>query len=244
MKFDTLFKGKKPLIGMIHTNSTGKNSVLEQAKKEIEIYMKYGVYPLIENYFGDTEDCEAVLTWMQKEHPDAIYGVNILGDYKEAFRLAKQYGVSFIQIDSVCGHLNPKADEIYAAQLSELRQEVDVVLLGGVRFKYQPICSGRTQTEDLLLGMERCDAIVCTGEGTGLPTPMGKVEEFKSVVGEFPVIVGAGVTIETVEETFALAEGAIVGSWVKDNHVAHNPVNEHYVGQMATAKITAANYRS
>ena len=52
------------------------------------------------------------------------------------------------------------------------------MLLGGVRFKYQPVHSGRTLEEDLRIGMERCDAIVCTGEGTGIPTPLGKVEEF------------------------------------------------------------------
>ena len=34
MKFETLFKGKKPLIGMIHTNSTRELTVLELAKKK------------------------------------------------------------------------------------------------------------------------------------------------------------------------------------------------------------------
>ena len=43
---------KKPVIGMIHTGSTDEFSMLDLAKKEIEIYLKYGVVPLIENYFG------------------------------------------------------------------------------------------------------------------------------------------------------------------------------------------------
>lgn len=232
MKFKDLFQNKKPLIGMIHTNRTEEHSVLDLAQKEIEIYLKYGIYPLIENYFGSSQDCEDVLAWMQKVHPDVIYGVNILGNYHEAFRLAKNYGASFIQIDSVCGHLEPKEDAIYAEQLVRLRREVDVVLLGGVRFKYQPVLSGRSQEEDLRLGMERCDAIVCTGEGTGQPTPMGKLEEFKSVLGDFPVIVGAGVTLDTVQETFRLGDGAIVGSWFKEGHSDCFNVNEDYVKQM------------
>ena len=232
MKFETLFNDKKPLIGMIHTSCTLSDSVLAVAKKEIEIYLKYGICPLIENYFGSADDCEIVLAWMQQEHPDAIYGVNILGDYHEAFRLAQKYRAKFIQIDSVCGHLLPGDDEAYARQLSELRQEVDVVLLGGVRFKYQAVRSGRSVAEDLLLGMQRCDAIVCTGEGTGIPTPFGKVEEFKSVVKDYPVIVGAGVTIETVGETFRVADGAIVGSWFKEEHHDTGNVKEDYVKQI------------
>lgn len=236
MRFSDLFHNQKPLIGMIHTDSTDEFSTLELAIKEIEIYLKYGVYPLIENYSGLAEDCEEVLAWMQKEHSDVIYGVNIVGDYGETFRLAKKYGARFVQIDSVCGHLDPKEDVVYADNLARIRQEADVVLLGGVFFKYKPVRSGRTLKEDLLLGKERCDAIVCTGEGTGIPTPIKKVKGFKEVLSDFPVLVGAGVTLDTVEETFRLADGAIVGSWFKDDHVDTGHVNEEYVKQMAQVK--------
>ena len=212
MKFTELFQNQKPLIGMIHTNHSHKFKMLHLAKKEIEIYLKYGIYPLIENYFGSARDCEIVLKWMQKEHPDAIYGVNILGDYYEAFRLAKQYGAKFIQIDSVCGHLNPKDDETYADKLAQIRQETDVVLLGGVRFKYQAVRSGRSIEEDLRLGMKRCDAIVCTGEETGLPTPFGKVQEFKTVLGDFPVRICMSNDGKTVVPIYTIIDRYIVTS--------------------------------
>lgn len=232
MKFKNLFGKEKPLIGMIHTNRAQGLSMLDVAKKEIEIYLKHGVYPLVENYFGSASDCEQVLAWMQETHPDAVYGVNVLGDLEEAFRLAGKYGAKFIQVDSVCGHLPLKQDEEYAQHVAELRKTADVVLLGGVRFKYQPVRSGRTQEEDLLLGKERCDAIVCTGEGTAIPTPFGKVEEFKSVLGRFPVVVGAGVTLDTVAKTFKKADGAIVGSWIKAGHETENMVDEYFLEEM------------
>lgn len=237
MIYNELFEGKKPLIGMIHTNSIDEYTMLELAKREIDIYLKHGIYPLVENYFGSTDDCERVLAWIQKTYPNAAYGVNILGNYQDAFRLAAKYGAKFIQIDSVCGHLEPKHDEEYARRLAELRSQVDIVLLGGVRFKYQPVNSGRSLEEDLKLGAERCDAIVCTGEGTGIPTPLGKVEEFKAVLPDFPVIVGAGVTIETVQDTFLLSDGAIVGSWIKDGHLASGCVSEAYVKMITDRMI-------
>lgn len=232
MKYKDLFGKKKPLIGMIHTNRAQGLSMLEVAKIEIELYLKHGVYPLVENYFGSAEDCEQVLEWMHETYPDAVYGVNILGDIDEAFRLAGKYGAQFIQVDSVCGHLAPKQDAEFAKYIASLRQTVDVVLLGGVRFKYQPVRSGRTQEDDLRLGMERCDAIVCTGEGTGIPTPFGKVEEFKLELGTFPVVVGAGVTLDTVAETFQKADGAIVGSWIKEGHITENLVDEYFLKQL------------
>lgn len=232
MDFYSLFKNRKPLIGMIHTNKTQSVGMLDLAMREIDLYLKHGVYPLVENYYGSVADCEQVLAWLHEAHPEAVFGVNILGCENEAFRLAEKYGAKFIQVDSVCGHLEPKNDAAYAERLAELRKTVDVVLMGGVRFKYQPVCSGRTLEEDLLLGMERCDAIVCTGEGTGIPTPMGKVEEFKAVLNDFPVVVGAGVTLNTVAETFEKADGAIVGTWVKTNHETNCPVDETLLTQL------------
>ena len=196
MKKDKLFTKEKPVIGMIHTNHTDEESSLQLAQREIEIYLKYGVYPLIENYFGDDDDCENILRWMQQKHSDKIYGLNILGDIYRSFELAEKYGVSFIQIDSVCGHF---------------------------------VNSGRTLTEDLKIGMGRCDAVVCTGEGTGLATPMDKVEKFKQILGDFPVIIGAGVTIDMVEACRRNSDGVIVGSWFKDNHRAEYSVNEDNV---------------
>lgn len=196
MKKDKLFTKEKPVIGMIHTNHTDEESSLQLAQREIEIYLKYGVYPLVENYFGDDDDCENILRWMQQKHSDKIYGLNILGDIYRSFELAEKYEVSFIQIDSVCGHF---------------------------------VNSGRTLAEDLKIGMGRCDAVVCTGEGTGLATPMDKVEKFKQILGDFPVIIGAGVTIDMVEACRRNSDGVIVGSWFKDNHRAEYSVNEDNV---------------
>lgn len=229
MKFKDVFLDNKPVIGMIHTNSDSEMSVLELAKQEIEIYLRYGILPLVENYFGSEEDCAEVLEWLHAVHPDAIYGVNILGDYSKAFELAHKYGAKFIQIDSVCGHMKPEHEPYFLQKLSEYRNKCDVAVLGGVRFKYQNVLSGRSVKEDLVLGMERCDAIVCTGSGTGIETPMNKINDFKATVGEFPVIVGAGVTLSSAAETMRRCDGMIVGSWFKHKHDAYNMVNEKYV---------------
>ncbi len=231
MKYQDLFGDKKPVFGMVHLGAFDGETVLETAKREIEIYLEKGIYPLIENYFGSAEDCEEVLEWMQQTHPDAVYGLNILGHYRTAFKLATKYGAKFVQIDSVCGHLKPSMEKEYVEALQEARQMCDVVLLGGVRFKYQPVLSERSLEEDLLLGMKRCDAIVCTGEGTGLTTPLEKIENFKAVVGNFPVVVGAGITLKTAAITATKSDGAIVGSWFKKDHDAYNPLQKEYVEQ-------------
>ena len=86
MKFRDLFPDQKPLIGMIHTGA-GHGSVLDQDRKEFDIYLRHGVYPLVEDNFGSVHECETVLSWLHKERPGAIYGVIILGDKHETFLL-------------------------------------------------------------------------------------------------------------------------------------------------------------
>lgn len=235
MKFKELFGDAKPVMGMIHLNTCLGEDVLTVAKREIEIYFENSIYPLVENYFGSASDCEKVLAWLHAEHPDRVYGVNVLGDTPKAFELAARYGARFVQVDSVCGHLPADRDEEFACRLASLRREADVVLLGGVRFKYQPVKSGRTLAEDLRLGAERCDAVVCTGEGTGLATPLEKVACFRETLGDFPVMVGAGVTAATAAATAAAADGVIVGSWLKRYHRDKGSVAPLYVKEFMAA---------
>ena len=217
MKLEEVFGTKKAVIGMIHLAGFSREAIDRQARREIEQLYGAGVDAvLVENYFGDTADVVRTLQFLAEELPDRPYGVNILGDFAASYRLAQEYGASFMQVDSICGHLGPAADRNYAAKIAGLRSEgKPVFVLGGVRFKYQPVRSGRSLEEDLRLGMERCDAIVVTGPGTGVNTDENKIRAFRQILGDFPLIVGAGMTAETCQQQLSLADGAIVGSTFK-----------------------------
>ena len=79
------------------------------------------------------------------------------------------------------------------------------------------------------LGAERCDAIVVTGEGTGISTDLEKIKTFRTILGDFPLIVGAGMTAETAQQQLAFSDGAIVGSYFKMHGEARYSVDEKRV---------------
>ena len=225
-----VFGVDKPIIGMLHLSGYGREKVLENAKREIEIMYRSGVNAvLVENYFGDRVDVENALKYLQEAYPDKVYGINMLGFPEMAFDLARKYGAKFVQMDSVCGHLEPNYEKPFLKKLEAMRGDGDIFLLGGVRFKYQPVRSGRSLEEDLKLGMERCDAIVVTGAGTGIRTELDKIKNFRTILGDFPLIVGAGMTAETAKEQLAFSDGAIVGSYFKENGWTEHPVDEKRV---------------
>lgn len=234
--FLSLFEERKPVMGMLHLKGSDPESVVNQAWQEAKVMTKNGVDAVIvENYFGGKEDVENVLRSFQESGAEFLYGVNVLDDDQENFRIAKKYGAVFLQLDSVSGHLTPEEDSAFARFVQTCRSQYDGYVIGGVRFKYQPYKSGRSLFEDLHMGMDRCDAIAVTGEGTGMLTPVEKLAEFRSIVGEFPLIVAAGVIPSSCPKQLAIADGVIVGSYLKDTYQDQGDVDGDHVKEFMDA---------
>lgn len=208
--FASLFPVRKPIIGMIHLAGATPAERVQRALAELQIYDAEGVDgAIIENYHGSDRDVRAVLEASAPLPLRLVRGVNILGDPYSAFALAAQYGARFVQFDSV------QTPDLDLAQYDRCRTDFpQIAVLGGVGFKYTSP-TGNPLEQDLAEGKGRCEAIVTTGEGTGIATPLEKLVLFKKYMGAFPLIVGAGVTAQTVFQELAVADGAIIGSYFK-----------------------------
>lgn len=239
-----IFAQPKPILGMLHLTGETPEDRLDLALRETALMVEGGVDAVVvENYFGSPDDVKRVLDAFAAKKPDTVVGLNLLRDFRLGFDLVRDYGLSFLQIDSVAGHLPPEEDADYAAELAERRASVNALILGGVRFKYQPVNSGRTEEEDLRLGMDRADAIVVTGAGTGMETEDDKVARFRGIVGDdYPLFIGAGMTAETAQRQLATADGAIVGSYFKDSYKDTGRVDLDHVRHLM-AQVNQARER-
>jgi predicted TIM-barrel enzyme len=236
-KWCSTFGREKPVMAMLHLGGGTAEEVKERALEEVKIFESEGIDGVIaENYFGDSSDVERVLDELCSRATSLRIGLNILRDTPKAFRIAMKYQVDFLQIDSVAGHLPYDKDEAYAESLAEWRSDFNGAVLGGVRFKYQPVLSGRAEREDLELGSRRCDAIVVTGKGTGEQTGAEKIERFRAVLGQrYPLVVGAGLTVDNVRDQLGIADAAIVGSYLKDTYTDTGRVDATHVRKFMEA---------
>ena len=234
MRFAAIRPVEKPIFGMLHLTGGTAAERLAIARREAVTLVANGIDGiLVENYFGDADDVRRVLEHLSEHPPGVIIGLNVLRNFRLAFDLAGEFPVDFVQIDSVAGHLAPQDDADYAAELSERRAASRAVILGGVRFKYQPVLSGRSEAEDLALGAERADAIVVTGDKTGQPTDLAKIRRFRATLGDgVPLLVGAGVTPANAAEQLALTDGAVVGSAFKDTRIDRGMVHGDHVSEL------------
>ena len=206
-KFQQLFSVKKPIIGMIHLAGSSQIEIVKRAIGELIIYEQEGVDgAIIEDYHADGQGLNNAVTEICQEQWTIKLGVNYLRNPGSAFEIAQVNDLSFIQLDSVQGsrdrHLEQRKALPYLA------------VFGGVRFKYQP-STGMSLEEDIVQGKLRCDAIVTTGEGTGIETPLQKLREFRKHLQASPLIVGAGVDLANVYSQLIVADAAIVGSYFK-----------------------------
>lgn len=205
---------------------------LERALMEVSIYEEFGIDGIIvENYHSSSKTVIDVLDCLKTS---LEVGVNILpNEYKRAFDLSKKYNVSFIQLDYVSGKYerNKSIDEEdYSREYSNHKP---IQVLGGVWPKYYTPVSNLD--EDLDTAKERCDAIVVTGSGTGKVTPIEKIKYFRNHIGDFPLIIGAGMSVETIDY-LDFANGAIIGSAFKKDNNTMNPVDKFLVENFMSEK--------
>ena len=234
--FLDLFPRPKPIMAMLHLKGENRDDILARAVREADIYAAGGVDAMIvEDYYGDSADVERVLAVLARERPHYIIGVNVLDDFAKSYALAAQYGAKFMQVDSICGHLTPDDEPAYFAMIDGYRRTGTVAVIGGVRFKYQPYLSGRSLDVDLAIGRAHCDAIAVTGAGTGVDTDMQKIHEFRAILGDFPLVIGAGMTVAQVADKLAVADAAIVGSTFKDTRKDAGEVSTAHVQEFMAA---------
>ena len=156
----------------------------EKAKNEIRLLEEGGIDGImLENYYGNYYHLEKILDYAAQGNLHVPYGVNCLNVDAMGFELAAKYDAKFLQVDSVVGHVKPRDEATLEVFFDLYRKKTDAYLIGGVRFKYQPMLSENSLEEDLKIAMKRCDAIAVTENATGQETSIGDVS--KEHVAEF-----------------------------------------------------------
>lgn len=234
----SLFPEKKPILGMIHLKGDSDAEIFERAKKEIRLLEEGGVDGImLENYYGNYYHLEKILDYAAQGNLNVPYGLNCLNVDAMGFDLAAKYDAKFLQVDSVVGHVKPRDEATLEVFFDTYRKKTSAYLIGGVRFKYQPVLSENTLEEDLKIGMRRCDAIAVTENATGQETSMEKIEAFRAGIGDFPLVIAAGMTKENAAKQLRVGDMAIVGSYFKDNYQDIGDVcKEHVVDLMNIVK--------
>lgn len=233
--------GKIPILGMIHL--AGVNPV-KRALEEISLFEEEGIEgAIIENYHSDVKHVIATLQETSKIKSKVVIGVNVLpNEFQKSLPLAQRYGADFVQLDHVAGtYTYGKLD---FEQYKQVKNEhPEIIVLGGIWPKYYHPLKGSDLDTDLKTGIQRAEAIVVTGAGTGKETPFDKIKKFREIIKEHPLVIGAGLTPENAYEQLIMSNGAIVGTSLKIDYNTYNPIDRQKVRDFMSVVKEARKYQ-
>src|SRR2546430_2099795 len=106
---------------------------------------------------------------------------------------------------------------------------------GGGRHECPFVPGERERAAGVLVYRGLAAALVVSGPATGRATPLADVKRVRDAVPDVPLLVGSGVTAETVAELLSVADGAIVGTAVKRDGDVRNPVDRARVERLVAA---------
>ena len=76
-----------------------------------------------------------------------------------------------------------------------------------------------------LAGRSGADAVIVSGTATGAKTALEDLQAARRAIGRTTLLAGSGVTLDTVQETLAIADGVIVGTALKKSGRTRYPVD-------------------
>ncbi|MCU4740012.1 BtpA/SgcQ family protein [Natronoglomus mannanivorans] len=240
-----------------------RTAIRERALADAETLLEGGVDGLVLENFGDAPfypesvpaHVVAEMTAVASDVADVVdvpLGINVLrNDAEAALAVAGATGASFVRVNVHAGTaatdqgiLEGRAHETLRTR-DELGLASDVAILADVHVKHAtPIGEQgleRATGETVERGL--ADGVIVSGPGTGAETELADLERVVETVRELerdvPVLVGSGVTPESVGEVFERgADGAIVGTAFKRDGQPANSVALERVRELVRATET------
>lgn len=258
MSLHDTFGVDKPLIGMVHLlplpgspNWGGSmEAVLERAVYDAHAWEEGGADGLIVENFGDAPfrpdrvepHTVAAMTLAVRAVQAAVdlpLGVNVLrNDAAAALGIAGVTGAQFIRVNVHTGAmladqgvLQGRADETL-----RLRRALGVttLLFADVLVKHAvplaPLSLEQAARDTWERGL--ADALIVSGTGTGQPTSPEEVRRVKEAAPAAPVLVGSGVSAESIAALLEFADGVIAGTSAKEEGNVRHPVSRERVRRL------------
>ncbi|CAN5589168.1 BtpA/SgcQ family protein [soil metagenome] len=159
-------------------------------------------------------------------------GINVLrNDGRAALAIAHAADADFIRVNVLCGARVADQGLLQGIAHDLLRDQVllgatSVKIFADVDVKHSAPLAERPLEDEVsdLVERGRADAVVVSGAGTGKATDPAKAQRAKRAAPETPVFIGSGITAETIAQFRDSADGFIVGTALKENGTATNPV--------------------
>jgi len=253
---------RKIVIGMLHLPALAGaprarlnlKQIHESLLRDAETLEAGGVHGLMMENFGDVPFYPGrvpayvvaqmtALACAVRERTQLPLGINVLrNDGCAALAVAYAAGADFIRVNVLCGARVADQGVIQGIAHDLLRERAllgatAIKIFADVDVKHSAALAERPLEDEVADVIERgrAEAVVVSGAGTGKATDPAKAERVKRAAAETPVFIGSGITAESIGRFADCADGFIVGTALKQDGVATNPVELKRVRELLAA---------
>lgn len=256
--FEKLFKGRKPVIGMVHlkalpgspANKMDFNEILEAALSDARALYEGGVDGIqIENQFDKPflkqeqigPETAAYLTAagcaLRQKYPDIPLGINIhMNGGIQALSAAAACKADWIRVFNLAnGYIsNSGYIDALGPELLRYRERIhagNILIFGDFQVKHgsHTITADRPIEEKAHdIQVSMADAAIITGDATGRAPSVESIDLVRENIS-IPLLIGSGLNVENAGELWGKVDGAIIGSGFKKGADLHAPVDQDLV---------------
>lgn len=159
-------------------------------------------------------------------------GASVLwNDYTSALKIAKALGLTFIRVPVFVDSVRTSYGDMHgdAEAVLRVRKELGVEhvsLLTDIHVKHAELLTKETIEQTALRAIAAgSEALIITGKWTGDAPNVEELSRLRDAVGTFPILCGSGVSDINARALFALADGAIVSTSLKEESDTSHDVN-------------------
>ncbi|KKP58909.1 MAG: Adenine phosphoribosyltransferase [Candidatus Moranbacteria bacterium GW2011_GWF1_34_10] len=213
-KLEKAFGRKKVFLPVIHAVNK------EQCLRNVAIAawsQADGIF-LINHNIGANE-LVAIFQVVKNKFPDLWVGVNFLDLYKEdAAQKAIAIGANGLWTDDAGLYEGMREKPV---SRNELLGQWEGLYFGGVAFKYQK--EVRDIASVARLSLDAVDVVTTSGARTGTAPLVDKISIMRKAIGDFPMAIASGITIENVRSFLPFCDCFLVATGISFNHTELDP---------------------
>ncbi|MCL6548594.1 MAG: BtpA/SgcQ family protein [Alicyclobacillus sp.] len=260
-----VFGTDKPIIGMVHLpalpgsadydEQAGMEWIFERTRADLHALQEGGIHAVMfcnendrpYNLKADTAAVAAMAFVIGRLRSEirVPFGVDVLWDPMSAVALAAGTGARFIReiftgtYESDMGLWSPAIGEV--ARYRRLLGNRDTKLLFNIQAEFASPLGRRdvVAVAKSVVMSSKPDAVCVSGPMTGHSVPLETVEAVKRSVQEVPVFVNTGVNDQNVADVLRVADGVVIGTFLKRDGVTWNEVDPARVRRLLTAAQNA-----
>jgi uncharacterized protein len=206
-KYKSIFSKRHTFLPVIHCRD------LDQTLENLDIAYNNCDGVFLINHSVSSVELLKIHHESKIRFPDFWMGINLLGEEPEEIFKMLDSKIDGLWVDNA--YIDESNDNQYIPEVILNAKKISAwqgLYFGGIAFKYQK------QVDDAgkaaAIAMNYMDVVTTSGKGTGIAADIEKIKVMKKAIGNYPLAIASGITLDNIEQYLDFADCFLVATGI------------------------------